>query len=118
MVVRFVNKSVINHCIMWLESLNEYIKTYYPAVYNNYKSFIDGSDKLCLELKLKKHVSANTFFELNDWFCCYANGLEGFDLQKIDINNYNLLMEFTTKYCFEYSDLDKDEREKTIYKII
>ena len=108
---KFVKKSTLIECISWLNFCKNFIIQHYPDSYIQYKEFIDESDGLVFRIQAKKHITSKDFEKLNDWFCSYANGLVGFDFETILPNDYLALMDFTTTYCFAYSDVDK----KTIY---
>lgn len=108
---KFIKRTTLIECISWLKFCKDFVIKHYPSVYVEYKQFIDTADDLIFKIKVKKHITSSEFSEINDWFCCYANGLNGFNFESILLNDYYELMNFTTNYCFAYSDVDNE----TIY---
>lgn len=108
---KFIKRTTLIECISWLKFCKDFVTKHYPNVYVEYKKFIDTADDLIFKIKVKKHITSSEFSEINDWFCCYANGLNGFNFESILSNDYRELMNFTNNYCFAYSDVDNE----TIY---
>lgn len=111
-----VNKKDIEECISWLDYCYTHIKRYYKEIYEKNKKFFDESQSFKLKLRMRKHITPQTFADLNDWFCCFNFGIEGFEFDNEMPQTSAELLSFSTNICWEYG-YDFDESNKRIYKI-